>query len=264
MTMPTAIVPPPPTIAAANGPVQATLHAARRRLMTQRLLDTLAVSAGAAGGGLVVLSALQYFRVVAPHQGALLMAGTVFLAILAALTITAAAFPLRRWLPWRRPRALRYLAAPLLLGGGLAAYAHFHPYQPPRPTALDGTVARQADDLKKLAEQLRPKSPDAKTPELDKLTEELNNSARRLQDTASQPDPEKLKSALRELSSLEAMLRAMKDAAREGHSSPEEMAALTAALAANEPTRAAAQSLQSGDAPQAGAQWRQAPGRRAR
>lgn len=166
----------------------------------------------------------------------------------------AADFPVRRWTPFRAPRTLRYLAAPLVLGAGLFAYAHFHPRLPYRPTALDGTVARQADDLKKLADKLEQKSADIKTPELDKVAEEMKNSARRLQDATARPDEEKLKSALRELSSLEAMLRAMKDAAREQRSTPEEMAALTAALAANEQTRAAAEALKAGNPEQAAAQ----------
>ena len=175
------------------------------------------------------------------------------------LTLTECAqyaetFPVRRWTPLCAPRTLRYLAVPLLLGGGLFAYAHFHPYQPPRLTPLDGAVARQADVLKTLADKLQQKSPDTKTPELDKLAEEMKNSARRLQDAAARPDEEKLKSALRELSSLEAMLRAMKDAAREQRSTPEEMAAFTAALAANTQTSAAADALKAGDPEQAAAQ----------
>jgi hypothetical protein len=175
------------------------------------------------------------------------------------LTLTECAryaetFPVRRWTPFQTPRTLRYLAVPLLLGGGLFAYAHYHPYQPPRPTPLDGVVARQADVLKTLADKLQQKSPDTRTPELDKLAEEMKNSARRLQDATARPDEEKLKSALRELSSLEAMLRAMKEVAREQRSSPEEMAALTAALAANQQTRAAADALKAGDPEQAGAQ----------
>lgn len=165
----------------------------------------------------------------------------------------AETFPVRRWTPLHAPRTLRYVALPLLLGGSLLAYAHFHPYQPPLPTALDGTVARQADALKTLADKLR-QNPDAKIPELDKVAEEMKNSAKRLQEATGKPDEDKLKSSLRELSSLEAMLQAMKDTAREQKSSPEEMAALTAALAANEQTRAAAEALKAGDPQQAGAQ----------
>ncbi len=165
----------------------------------------------------------------------------------------AETFHVKRWTPFRAPRPLRYLTIPLLLGGCLLVYARLHPYHAARPTALDGAVAQQAHTLQTLADRLR-QNPDSKAPELDKVTEEMKNSAKRLQEATTQPDTEKLKSALRELSSLEAMLQAMKDAARGQKSSPEEMAALTAALAANEPTRGAADALKAGDPAQAGAE----------
>ena len=164
-------------------------------------------------------------------------------------------FPVRRWTPLGLPRQLFFVPVPLIALAMLCWHAALGIGQPPRDPALDAAVNRRAHALDQLAEKVRRADapPEAK-PALDGIAEEMKKSAARLKQASDGNDPEKLRTALKELSSLEAMLNAMKQAAREQKISPAETQALAAALAANEPTRKAAESLQKGDLAQAGDQ----------
>ncbi len=105
-------------------------------------------------------------------------------------------------------------------------------------------MARRADVLQTIAAKLHP--PDDKSADLDKVADAMKRSAQKLKDAANAPDADKLKTALGELSSLEAMLNAMKEAAQEQKISPAEMNALAAALAATPQGKDASESIQQG------------------
>ena len=153
-------------------------------------------------------------------------------------------------LPVRLPRSFWYTPVPLISLAMLALYVALGIGQPPRDPALDAAVNRRADTLEKIAARLR-QDPKASQPELDKIADEMKKSAERLKQGERKPDEERLKSALKEISSLEAMLNAMKQAKQEGKTSPGELSALAAALAASEQSRTAAESLKSGNLEQA-------------
>ena len=125
--------------------------------------------------------------------------------------------------------------------------------QPPRDPALQAAVAKQADTLQKVAAQLQAKDKKA-SPDLDKLAEAMKRSAEKLKESQHQGDEQKLKTTLGELSSLEAMLNAMKQAAKENKVSPGELAALAAALEASPQGKDAAEAIKSGQLGQAGDQ----------
>ena len=164
-------------------------------------------------------------------------------------------FPVRRWTPIGLPRQLAFVPVPLIALAMLCWHAALGIGQPPRDRALDAAVSRRAHALDQLADKVRRADapPEAK-PALDQIADEMRKSAARLKQASDGNDPEKLRTALKEISSLEAMLNAMKQAAREQKISPAEMQALAAALAANEQTREAAESLQKGDLARAGDQ----------
>ena len=160
-------------------------------------------------------------------------------------------FPVRRWTPLRPPRTMWFLLAPLVSLGLLCWHASLGIGRPPRDAALDAAVAQRADALQKIADKLHP--PDDKTPrpDLDKIADAMKHSAERLKKAANADDQEKLRTALKELSSLEAMLAAMKDAAREPKPNPAELNALAAALASSAGSKAAADAIQKGELEQA-------------
>ena len=165
-------------------------------------------------------------------------------------------FDHRPALPLRAPRAWGFTIFPLVALASLALYAALGIGQPPRDPALAAAVDRRAEALEKIADRLR-RDPAAKSPDLDKLADAMKRSAERLKAGERTNDDERLKSALKELSSLEAMLDAMKRAQQEGKISPGELSALAAALAASEQTRPAAESLQGGQLEKAAAQLEQ-------
>ncbi len=165
------------------------------------------------------------------------------------------AFPTRRWTPVRPSRQLLCVPVPLIALGMLCWHSALGIGQPPRDRGLDAAVDRRAQALAQMAAKVhRADAPPEAQPELDKVADAMKKSAERLKQASDQNDPEKLRTALKEISSLEAMLNAMKQAAREQKVSPAELAALAAALAANEPSRPAGESLQKGDLTQAGDQ----------
>ncbi len=154
------------------------------------------------------------------------------------------AFPVRRWTPLRPPRTMLFLLAPLVSLGLLCWHASLGIGRPPRDPALDAAVAKRADVLQTIAAKIHPA--DDKSADLDKVADAMKRSAQKLKDAANAPDAEKLKTALGELSSLEAMLNAMKEAAQEQKISPAEMNALAAALAAAPQGKDASESIQQG------------------
>ncbi len=134
--------------------------------------------------------------------------------------------------------------APLVSLGLLCWHASLGIGRPPRDAALDAAVAKRADVLQTIAAKLHPH--DDKSADLDKVADAMKRSAQKLKEAANAPDAEKLKTALGELSSLEAMLNAMKEAAQEQKISPAEMNALAAALAATPQGKDASDSVQQG------------------
>ena len=163
-------------------------------------------------------------------------------------------FPVRRWTPIRVPRTLPFVVVPLVSLGLLAWYAALGIGQGPRDPALDAAVAERAAALAKMADRLHREEQQRPAPDLSKLAEAMKRSAEKLKGSARQGDEQKLKSALGELSSLEAMLAAMKQAAQDEKISPGELAALAAALAANESSKGAGESVKQGQLEQAGDQ----------
>lgn len=162
-------------------------------------------------------------------------------------------FPAARWTPLRLPRTLFAAALPGLSLGLLAWHGALDIGQPPRDPALQEAVAKRADALQKVAARLQ--TEDKKTPpDLARLAEAMQRSAEKLREGERRGDEQKLKTALGELSSLQAMLTAMKEAQKEGKVSPGEKAALAAALASNPQGRDAAEAIQAGQLERAGDQ----------
>ena len=149
-------------------------------------------------------------------------------------------FRVQPWTTLRLPRLTAWIVAPLL---ALAFFSWRHVWTPPtKPTALQIAVNARADSLQKIARDLRAEP----KPELARVAAAMDESARRLKAETPSDDEARLKSALREMSSLEAMLRAVQ-AAHDQPVSAEELAALAEALAASDATRPAAESMKSGD-----------------
>ena len=162
-------------------------------------------------------------------------------------------FPVRRWTPIRVPRTLLAVAVPLVALALLGWHGVLGIGQPPRDPALQAAVDKQADALQKVAAQLQAKDKQP-SPDLEKLAEAMKRSADKLKDSQRQGDEQKLKTTLGELSSLEAMLNAMKQAAKESKVSPGELAALAAALEASQQGKDAAAAIKSGQLEAAGDQ----------
>ena len=156
------------------------------------------------------------------------------------------AFPVRRWVPLRPPRTLWFVAAPLVSLALLCWHESLGIGRPPRDAALAAAVAQRADALQTIADRLHPPDEKSPQPELNKVADAMKRSAQRLKEAADAADAEKLKTALKELSSLEAMLNAMKAAAQEPKVSPAELNALAAALAATPLGKDAADAIQQG------------------
>jgi flagellar biosynthesis GTPase FlhF len=167
-------------------------------------------------------------------------------------------FPVRRWTPILWPRAARFLAVPGLALALLCWHASLRIGEPPADPALDAAIAQRAAVLQTLAEKLRRADSQGKTPDLERLAAEMKRSAERLRNASAESAPDKLKGALGEISALESMLAGMKQAATAEKASPAELAALSAALAANPQTQDAAKAVQQGQLEQAAAQLEQA------
>ncbi len=217
-------------------------------------------------GKSLVRAALRIDRLAATHDRfhtALTLAGrapakrTPFEeTALAECTRFVEGFDFHRAIPIRFPWKAWFIPVPMLAYVMLALYVALGIGQPPRDPVLAAAVTRRADTLEKIAERLR-REPDAHQPELDKIADEMKKSAARLKTGERETDDDRRKSALKEISSLEAMLNAMKQARQEGKISPGELSALAAALAASEPSRDAAESLKNGHLEQAAGQLEQ-------
>ena len=166
-----------------------------------------------------------------------------------------AGFDFRSAIPWRMPRAWGFTIFPLVSLACLVLYAALGIGQPSRDPALADAVNRRAETLEKIADRLH-RDP-SKSPELDKIADAMKRAAERLKAGERTPDEARLKESLKELSSLEAMLAAMKQAQQDGKITPAELNALAAALAASEKTRPAAESLQAGQLEKAAGQLEQ-------
>ena len=161
-------------------------------------------------------------------------------------------FPVSRWTPVRLPRTLLAVTVPLISLGLLVWHASLGIGQPPRDAALQEAVAKRAEALQKVAERLRQDEKKTPQPDLAKLADAMKRSAERLKESQRQGDEQKLKTALGELSSLQAMLNAMKQAQKESKVSPGELAALAAALESNPQGKDVAESIKAGQLAEAG------------
>ena len=161
------------------------------------------------------------------------------------------AFPVRRWTPLRVPRAFVCVVVPLVSLGMLCWYASLGIGRPPHDAVLDAAVAKRAEALRQIAARIHAADDKTPRPELDKVADAMKRSAERLKEAANANDDKKLRTALKELSSLEAMLNAMKEAAKEPKISPAEMNALAAALAATTQGKDAAEDIEKGQLEQA-------------
>ena len=160
-----------------------------------------------------------------------------------------ARFSLPHWTPLRLPRArVLALLAPAISLGLLV----WHDFTVRRAQlaledpALGQLVARQADDLQKVADALRH---DTKPPDLAQLAAELEAASQRMREAAApgQDAETQRKAALRELSALQEKLAQMKAAARGEKPSSAELAALAAALERDPATSAVAEALRAND-----------------
>lgn len=160
-------------------------------------------------------------------------------------------FPVARWTPICLPRFTRWLLVPLA-ALALLSWSSFS-LRPKEPTATELAVAQHAAKLQKIAATLRAADAITPSPDLTSVAHALEKSAQRLKTADPSSDAAKQKAALREMSSLEAMLDAMR-AAREQPVSPAELSALAAALAANDATKSAADAMRAGELGAAGSQ----------
>lgn len=176
---------------------------------------------------------------------------------LAECALYAERFPVARWTPLRLPCTLMALPVPLIALGMLAWHASLGSGQPSRDPALQVAVTKRAAVLQKMVERLRREDEKSPSSDLAKLADAMQHSAERLKESQRQGDEQKLKTSLAEMSSLEAMLNAMKQAAQESKVSPGELAALAAALESNPQGKDAAEAIKAGQLEQAGDQLAQ-------
>ena len=223
----------------------------------------LAALLGTAAGGISLAATARYLDARAKTHDrfhtALAFSGRTPRSSFEELTLAECArfigsFHVPRWTPIQFPRAARFLAVPAVALALLCWHASLGIGEPPADPVLDAAIARRAAALRSLADQIRRADAPGKSPEMERLAAEVKKSAEHLQAASAENASDKLKGALGELSSLEAMLAAMKQAAAEKAASPAELAALSAALAANDQTRDAAKSLQEGKMELAAAQ----------
>ena len=165
----------------------------------------------------------------------------------------ASGFEMERWIPLRFPRQAAWALAPI----ASIALLHWHAALEARANrpdpAAQARVEGKAKTLEQIATDLAKAAETRNDEELAKLAREMQSRAARLKDRAAlDRDADQL--ALREISSLEAMLREMQQNANAPKASPEELAALAEALARSPGGKDAAEALKRGDAPEAGRQ----------
>jgi hypothetical protein len=162
------------------------------------------------------------------------------LAALAECRRFVAAFDPARCTPFRIPPLLRWLAVPLVALAMLAWHSgSVHSRRE------ENSVSREADarsqEMEKLAREIEKANEKEKSDDLKKIAEEIRKGAERLRNNnAGAPE----KAALREMSSLEDMLKEMMDARKTA--TPEELAAMAAALKNAESMKDVAAALQAG------------------
>ncbi len=139
----------------------------------------------------------------------------------------------------RVPAQAMYLLVPLVAAGLLTWHSRIARDEHQPDAAAQKELAEKARELEKLAKQIEKKNEELKSDDLKKIAGQLKQSAGHLQ---SQKTDDAGKSALRELSSLEAMIRQMQKSAP----SPNELAALAEALKNNSSTKDAATALEAG------------------
>lgn len=147
---------------------------------------------------------------------------------------------------FRFPPLLPWLLVPLVVLCLMGWHAHFAKIAAGRETRR--ATAEQARELEKLAREIDAANEKEKSDDLKKIADEIRKGEKRLQ--AARPDDAQ-KAALREMSSLENMVWEMLKSQKK--STPEELAALAAALKQSELTKSAADALQTGN-PEAAAE----------
>jgi tetratricopeptide (TPR) repeat protein len=118
-----------------------------------------------------------------------------------------------------------------------------------RPTAdslaAQAELQQKADEIEQLRKQVKEVAEKLQSEELDRIAEEMKRSAESLRSERDRGARAEAKTALRELSALEAMVAAMQEQSEA--SATEEMEALAEALAETEETKDAAEALKKGD-----------------
>lgn len=139
----------------------------------------------------------------------------------------------------RVPSQAAWLLVPLIAAGLLTWHSRVarDEHQPDAATRQE--LAEKVDNIEELAKRIDKANQELKSDDLKKLAEQLRKSAGLLQ---AQKADDGGKSALRELSSLEAMIQQM----RKSPAPPEELAALAEALRKNESTKDATAAMQAG------------------
>ncbi len=152
----------------------------------------------------------------------------------------------RHLLPWTWPRSFTWLAVPALAFGLLQwdLQSRRLAEQQKRAEAQE-EVADTVEQMKTLAQQIERANEEKKNEELERIAEELKRSAEQLRTAATDRDAA-AKAALRELSSLEQLIKEMQQ--QTAQLSPEEMEALAKALEQQEETKNAAEALEKGNA----------------
>ncbi len=162
-------------------------------------------------------------------------------------------FRVARWLPLRTPWFGLWALAPLCS----LALLQLNFVASERDRRPDAAAQAQAEagakTLREFAALLAKAAQDRKDDDLARLAEEMKKRAGRIEVRAGK-DLNADKLALREMSALAEMLRQMQAEANAAPVSPEELAALAEALARQDSTREAAQSLERGDLAAAGRQ----------
>lgn len=158
-----------------------------------------------------------------------------------------------RLLPVRPPWFALWVAAPLLLLGALQLL-HEQSERERRPSAADTQEAQaSAQALQQLAQLAAKTATEQRDDALAQAAELLRQRAARLQERAEK-DRDVAELARREMSNLAEMLRELREQAGRPQASADELAALAEALARQDSTRAAAESIRSGNAAEAGRQ----------
>jgi hypothetical protein len=144
------------------------------------------------------------------------------------------------------PRAANYILIPLTTIAFIFLHRHLM-LTDDQPQGASAEAIEKAEQLEILAQQTRSVEP--KSSELERLSQEMRDSAKRLRSADATQ-----KTALRELSALEAMIQQMKQ--QRSGASAEELAALTAGLNDVDVTQDAADALKSGNMEKAAEQLR--------